>query len=143
VVFSPVAASLATSRERMEMQVGAGLLISGLGGVLLLLGASTGWIFAAIFLVGVGQSLSIAAQSALVREHCDAEVAVMGESAVYGVYRLLERLGNAAGPLIAGVLVLTLGYRNSFIVTGSAVMLCGISFVIVTRRSHSPTLAAA
>jgi MFS family permease len=141
VVFSPIAATLATTRERMETQVGAGLLISGLGGLLLLMGGTVGWVFAAIFLVGVGQSLSIAAQSALVREHCDAEVAVMGESAVYGVYRLLERLGNAAGPLIAGTLVLTLGYRNSFVVTGSAVLVCGVCFVIATRRAHSPALA--
>ncbi len=83
-------------------------MLSGLGGLLLFIGGSVGWVFAATFCVGVGQSLSIAAQSALVREHCEAEVAAMGEPAVYGVYRLLERLGNAAGPLIAGALVLTL-----------------------------------
>ena len=143
VVFSPIAASLATSRERMETQVGAGLLISGLGGLLLFIGGSVGWVFAAISFVGVGQSLSIAAQSALVREHCESEIAVMGEPAVYGVYRLLERLGNAAGPLIAGALVLTLGYRNSFVITGAAVLLCGACFVFATRRAHSPALAAA
>ena len=143
VVFSPLAASLATSRERMETQVGAGLLLSGLGGLLLFIGGSVGWVFAATFFVGVGQSLSIAAQSALVREHCESEVAVMGEPAVYGVYRLLERLGNAAGPLIAGTLVLTLGYRNSFVITGAAVMLCGACFMFATRRTPSPALATA
>ena len=143
VVFSPIAASLATSRERMETQVGAGLLLSGLGGLLLFIGGSVGWVFAATFFVGVGQSLSIAAQSALVREHCESEVAAMGEPAVYGVYRLLERLGNAAGPLIAGALVLTLGYRNSFVITGAAVMLCGACFMFATRRAPSPALATA
>ncbi len=143
VVLSPIAASLATSRERMQGLVGAGLVISGLGGVLLLAGASVGWVFAAIFLVGLGQSLSIAAQSALVREHCDAEVAVMGEPAVYGVYRLLERLGNALGPLLAGVLVLMFGYRTSFVVTGALVLLCGMCFVLATRRSQGPAAAPA
>ncbi|MFZ2650749.1 MAG: MFS transporter [Burkholderiaceae bacterium] len=143
VVFSPIAASMATSRDRMEGLVGAGLLISGLGGLLLWLGGSVGWVFGAVFLVGVGQSLSIAAQSALVREHCESEVAAMGESAVYGVYRLLERLGNAAGPLLAGVAVLTLGYRNSFVVTGALVLLCGALFVVATRRSPDPALATA
>ena len=39
----------------------------------------------------------------------------MGESAVYGVYRLLERIGNALGPVLAGVLVLNFGYRVSFV----------------------------
>jgi MFS family permease len=100
-------------------------------------------VFSAIFLIGLGQSLSIAAQSALVREHCDAEVAVMGEPAVYGVYRLLERLGNALGPLLAGVLVLIFGYRTSFVATGALVLLCGICFVMATRRSAAPALVTA
>jgi MFS family permease len=143
VVMSPVAASLATSRERMEWLVGAGLSISGIGGLLLLAGSGVGWVFAAAFLVGLGQSLSIAAQSALVREHCEAEVAVMGEPAVYGVYRLLERVGNALGPLLAAVLVLTFGYRASFIVMGALVMLCGACFVMTTQRGPRPSLATA
>jgi MFS family permease/HAMP domain-containing protein len=143
VVISPMAAAFAASRERMEWLVGAGLLISGSGGLLLLAGSSVGWVFSAIFLIGLGQSLSIAAQSALVREHCDAEVAVMGEPAVYGVYRLLERLGNALGPLLAGVLVLIFGYRTSFVATGALVLLCGICFVMATRRSAAPALVTA
>jgi MFS family permease len=140
VVLSPLAAAFATTRERMEWQVGAGLLISGLGGLLLLAGGSSGWIFATVFLIGLGQSISIAAQSALVREHCDAEVAAMGEPAVYGVYRLLERLGNAIGPLMAGTLVLVFGYRTSFIAIGSLVLLCGLGFVLATRRATAPAL---
>ena len=139
VVLAPIAAALATSRERMEWLVGAGLVVSGIGGVLLFAGASVPWVFAAIFLVGLGQSLSIAAQSALVREHCDAEVAAMGEPAVYGVYRLLERLGNAAGPLLAGVLVLVFGYRTSFVTIGALALLCGVCFVMATR--HPPRRA--
>jgi len=143
VVLSPIAAAIADSRERMEWLVGAGLLTSGLGGLLLMAGSTSAWIFAAIFLIGLGQSLSIAAQSALVREHCDAEVAAMGEPAVYGVYRLLERLGNAMGPLFAGVLVLFFGYRTSFVAIGALVLLCGLTFLIATRRSPAPALATA
>jgi MFS family permease len=55
---------------------------------------------------------------------------------VYGVYRLLERIGNALGPLIAGTLVLHFGYRPSFIVIGAAVALCGVLFTSVAYR-HS------
>ena len=36
----------------------------------------------------------LAAQSALVSEHCREEIRVHGHDAVYGVYRLLERLGE-------------------------------------------------
>jgi predicted MFS family arabinose efflux permease len=134
VVVSPLAASLATTRERMEWLVGSGLLLSGFGTLLLMAGNHVGWIFAAVFLIGLGQSLSIAAQSALVREHCDREVTAIGEPAVYGVYRLLERLGNALGPLLAAVLLTAFGYRTGFVATGSAVALCGLVFIVATRR---------
>ena len=143
VVLSPIAATLANSRDRMEWLVAAGLLISGLGCALLLAGGGTPWIFAAAFLIGLGQSLSIAAQSALVREHCDAEVALMGEPAVYGVYRLLERLGNALGPMLAGALVLFFGYRTSFVAIGAMVLLCGLCFLFATRRDPAPALVTA
>jgi MFS family permease len=143
VLGAPIAAALATTRSRMENLVAAGLMISGSGGALLLFSGGVLWVFAAIFLLGVGQSLSIAAQTALVREHCEAEVQAMSEPAVYGVYRLLERLGNAAGPLIAGTLVLTLGYRNSFMLIGLGVALCGLLFLLATRRPLEPSLASA
>ena len=143
VVGSPIAAAFATTRERMDALVAAGLLISGLGGLALLAGGDVGWVFAAVFLVGLGQSMSMAAQSALVREHCEAEVGAMGESAVYGVYRLLERLGNAMGPLLAAGLVLAVGYRTSFIAIGAGVFVCGASFLLATRRPAPRTELAA
>jgi MFS family permease len=135
VVIMPLAASYATTRERMEWLVGSGLLLSGIGTLLMMAGDHVGWVFTAVILIGLGQSLSIAAQSALVREHCDNEVVTMGEPAVYGVYRLLERLGNALGPLLAAVLLMAFGYRTGFVATGAAVALCGLVFILATRRS--------
>jgi MFS family permease len=143
VVLAPVTAGLATSRERMHWLVGGGLLVSGIGGMLLLAGGAVGWVFAAVVLVGLGQSLSISAQSALVSEHCEPEIAQLGDGVVYGVYRLLERLGNALGPLIAATLVLRFGYRTSFVAIGVGVFVCGLGFMLATRRMPRPALAAA
>jgi len=143
VVMAPVTASLATTRERMHGLVGGGLVLSGLGGVLMLAGGAVGWVFLAVVLVGLGQSLSISAQSALIGEHCEAEVAQLGDGVVYGVYRLLERLGNAMGPMIAATLVLQVGYRTSFVVIGAAVALCGVAFMLAVRRQPRAALAAA
>ena len=143
VLMGPVSAALASTRERMEWLVGGGLLVSGLGGLLLLAGGELGWVFAATLLVGLGQSLSMAAQSALVGERCADDVARLGEHTVYGVYRLLERLGNAMGPLIAGALVLGFGYRNSFVVIGAAALLCGLAFTFTSRRAALPALQPA
>jgi MFS family permease len=142
VVLTQITAALATTRERMQWLVAAGLVTSGLGAVSLVFGQSIGWVFGAVCLIGVGQSLSIAAQSALVREHCNAEVAAMGEPAVYGVYRLLERCGNALGPVMAGALVVMFGYQTSFVAIGGFVVLCGVVFAVATSRAIQNTKAS-
>lgn len=143
VVMAPVTAALASSRDRMNWLVGGGLVLSGLGGTLMLAGQDVGWVFAAVILVGLGQSLSISAQSALVTENCEAEIERLGDGTVYGVYRLLERLGNALGPLIAAALVSSIGYRHSFVAIGAGVLLCGLVFLVATRRSPQPQLVPA
>ena len=66
----------------------------------------------------------------------------MGDGVVYGVYRLLERLGNALGPMIAAALVLLVGYRGGFVVIGCAVALAGAAFIVATRRASAQALAA-
>jgi MFS family permease len=142
VLVSPIAASYAVTKARMEWLVTAGLMISGTGGLLLLMGSHVMWVFGAVLLVGLGQSLSMAAQSALVREHCEREVARLGEPMVYGVYRLLERLGNAIGPIVAGLLVIAVGYRHSFVITGAAVLTSGALFALLTVLSRPRAVPA-
>ncbi|MFO1330317.1 MAG: MFS transporter [Rubrivivax sp.] len=138
VLLAPMAARWASTRERMEWLVGGGLVLSGLGGVLLLMGADMALVFAAMLLVGAGQAMSISAQSALVAEHCGAAIGELGEGAVFGVYRLLERLGNAAGPIVAAVLAMSWGYRSGFVALGGFVCACGLVFVAATRRPPTP-----
>jgi predicted MFS family arabinose efflux permease len=143
VIMVPVAASFAKSRERREWMVAAGLLMSAVGGLLMIGSTSVLWVFAAMLFVGLGQSLAITAQSTLVSEHCHAEIANLGEPVVYGVYRLLERLGNAVGPLIAGLLVMGLGYERSFAAIGALAMICAVAFYISTRTARVPVHATA
>ena len=89
-----------------------------------------------------GQALSIAAQSALVAEHCTEEIRIYGHDAVYGVYRLLERLGNALGPLIASLLVIFWGYQSAFVALSAFVLFCGIAFTVATRGAEWEPAAA-
>ncbi len=140
VVLGPLTASLATNKTRMYSLVGGGLIVSGLGGVAMLAGADVGWVFLAVILVGLGQSMSIAAQSALLSEHCAPEIAKLGEGVVYGVYRLLERLGNAAGPMIAALLAMHFDYRTGFIAIGAGVSICGALFFMLSLSSPKRAL---
>ncbi len=133
VLIVPLAARLSDSSLRRDRYVSVGLIISGLSGLLLLLSDSILVLFGVVFLLGLGQALSIAAQSALVAEHCQEEIRVFGSDAVYGVYRLLERLGNALGPLMASLLVVFWGYQGAFVSLSALVLFCGIAFTISTR----------
>jgi MFS family permease len=133
VLIVPLSASLSDATMRRDRYVSVGLIISGLSGMLLLLSDSFLVLFGVVFLLGLGQALSIAAQSALVAEHCQDEIRIYGHDAVYGVYRLLERLGNALGPLLASLLVVFWGYQGAFIAISAFVLFCGIAFTIATR----------
>jgi MFS family permease len=133
VLIVPLSASLSDASMRRDRYVSVGLIISGLSGLLLLVSDSFLVLFGVVFLLGLGQALSIAAQSALVAEHCQEEIRIYGHDAVYGVYRLLERLGNAMGPLIASLLVILWGYQGAFIAISAMVLICGIAFTIATR----------
>jgi MFS family permease/HAMP domain-containing protein len=143
VVMGPVAAGWATNRRNRELLVAGGLCASGFGGLLMLASGSVLVVFIAVLIIGFGQSLSISAQSALVSDHCAEDIARMGDGAVYGVYRLLERLGNALGPLLASLLVIGLGYEQTFIAFGALVMACGIAFTMTIRLGRSPTSVTA
>jgi MFS family permease len=135
VLIVPLSASLSDATMRRDRYVSVGLIISGLSGLLLLVSDSFLVLFGVVFLLGLGQALSIAAQSALVAEHCQDEIRVYGHDAVYGVYRLLERLGNALGPLLASLLVIFWGYQGAFVALSALVLFCGIAFTIAT---HGP-----
>ena len=133
VLIVPLSASLSDASLRRDRYVSVGLIISGISGLLLLISDSFLVLFGVVFLLGLGQALSIAAQSALVAEHCQEEIRIYGHDAVYGVYRLLERLGNALGPLLASLLVVFWGYKGAFVAISALVLFCGLAFTVASR----------
>ena len=141
VVVVPIAARMADRGARREHLVALGLGISGLGGLLLF--ASGGFLamFMVVLLLGLGQAISIASQSVLIADHCEDEVRRFGDGAVYGAYRLLERLGNALGPLLAGLLVVYFGYPGAFGAISALVLACSVLFALATWADRRPVLA--
>jgi MFS family permease len=142
VLIVPLSATLSDATMRRDRYVSVGLIISGLSGLLLLVSDSFLVLFGVVFLLGLGQALSIAAQSALVSEHCQEEIRIYGHDAVYGVYRMLERLGNALGPLIASLLVVFMGYQGAFVALSALVLFCGVAFTVATRGADWEPAAA-
>lgn len=140
VVLVPLAARLADLHVRRDRLVAVGLCISALGGLLMPFAGGVWSLVALVALLGLGQALSIAAQGALVGEFCHREIEQVGEGAVYGTYRLLERTGNALGPLIASILLLFLDFRQTFAVISVGILLAGIAFALAGGALRSRTL---
>ncbi|MEP7156884.1 MAG: MFS transporter [Betaproteobacteria bacterium] len=130
------------AREPEALFVAAGLALSGLAGIAMALPFGLLSPLIVVLLLGIGQSLSISPQAAMVAEVCREEIRSIGQSAVYGVYRMVERFGNAIGPVIAAALLELAGFRTAFIAIGGAVLLCAAVFALVFLRPF-PRIEAA
>ena len=126
------------AREPEALFVAAGLALSGLAGLAMALPFGLLSPLLVVVLLGIGQSLSISPQAAMVAEVCREEIRTIGQSAVYGVYRMVERFGNAIGPVIAAALLELAGFQTAFIAIGGAVLICAVAFALVFLRPYRP-----
>lgn len=126
VVLVPLAAGRGRTAGRRLALVVAGLALASTGGLLLAAMPDLAGLAALVALLGLGQALSISAQAALVADVCSDDIAVRGQDGVYGAYRMLERLGNAAGPLVAGALLAAIGFVGAFVALGLVGVLCAL-----------------
>jgi MFS family permease len=126
-----------------------GLALSGIAGLAILLPHALWGSVAVVALLGIAQAISISPQAALVPQFAADEIARHGESAVYGCYRFVERVGNAVGPLVAAACLGVLGHRTTFVALGMLLIACAAAFFLVHRRrftavsgERSPSAAA-
>lgn len=124
-------------REPEPGFVAAGLALSGLSGLAMALPLGLGAPLLLVVLLGLAQALSISPQAAMVAHLCEQEIEQLGQSVVYGVYRMVERFGNALGPLIAATLLELAGFQTAFVAIGGALLVCAILFSLTFLRPAS------
>ena len=140
VLLVPVTTELVERLQRAQKRphaafVAGGLALSGLAGMVMLLPLGLAGAAALVLLLGVAQAVSIAPQAAMVAEVSAGHMQRVGESAIYGVYRLVERLGNTAGPVVAAFLLQTSGFEAAFAAIGVSVLLCSFAFYGAFRHT--------
>ncbi len=114
IVISPLSAWLVDyfKRKRTFMALG-GLLSGGALCSLYLLPTQQG-ILLSVLLLGIAHAIGVAPQIALLTELIEGKVNVtMGK--VIGIFRMTERIGNIAGPLVAAALITMVGYNEAFL----------------------------
>lgn len=79
-----------------------------------------------VALLGIAHAIGVSPQLTLVTEVCREDAKVVGVGTVMGIFRLIERIGNVTGPMIAGGLIAAYGFSGAFM--GMAM----ISFLTIT-----------
>ena len=119
VILVPAFASLAGRPDQRIRLVAVGGLVAGFSTLIIIADPNSVFTVAGMLAcLGLGQAMSIASQSALVGEFGRDLPEPVGEAALYGIFRLVERTGNALGPLVAGALLGLYGFVPTIVGIG-------------------------
>ncbi|MFW5641245.1 MAG: MFS transporter [Roseicyclus sp.] len=128
LLLMPALAGFCDRFRAHGLMVGAGALLTGWALVPLGLGAEPILVAAAVLALGVGQAMSIPAQTVLVTLVSAGEMERFGPGPVLGVFRLAERLGAVAGPLLAAATAQAHGLAEAAVVFGYVSIATGTAF---------------
>lgn len=128
VALGPVFAYLAERFKAHALLVGVGGLFNGAGLLAILFLDGQDAVLCAIAAVGLGQSMSISSQLVLVTRVTQKQARLLGAGQIVGLFRLMERLGAAAGPLLAGALLTVLGASQAMLALGGLALVASLLF---------------
>lgn len=141
VLLVPFFASLADRWNMRAQFVALGGLVAGASAFAVLLGADDFMLIGLMLLgLGLGQAISIAPLSGLVGELGRELPAGISESSVYGIFRLVERTGNALGPLVGGILLGAYGFSTAVTIIGGVMAGSALLFFAVIASLRSANL---
>ena len=140
LVCMPLASRFADRSGCHAVAVATGGMLASFGCLVNLLdeviGNPSNAVMIAIAAVGVGHSLALTSQTAIVQAvtslHKD-----IGQASAIGAYRLVERTGMVLGPIIAAALAASFGYHGAIVGMGIIVLVSSILYTIVTYLSGS------
>jgi len=114
VVIAPLSAWLVDYFKRKRTFIALGGLLSGSALCSLYLLPNEQGMLLSVLLLGIAHAIGISPQIALLTELIEGKVDVtMGK--VIGIFRMTERIGNIAGPLVAATLITVVGYTDAFL----------------------------
>ena len=140
-LFSPLFARWSDRWSLHGVAIGAGALIAGASMLPQLLSHSYPNVILAVAGLGLGQAMSISSQLAYALRVSEREIAEFGQPSVLGVYRLGERLGAAAGPILGGVLATAFDVGTAIGVLGAGAVIMSaafsVAFLILEAGPHA------
>lgn len=92
---------------------------------------STIGLLVSITLLGIAHAIGVSPQLALINDFCKDVVQEVGSGTATGIFRLIERIGNVLGPIIAGLLIAQFGFNGAFLGIGILCLVCICSFTLL------------
>jgi predicted MFS family arabinose efflux permease len=139
ILAGPALARWADRRRSAPGVVFWGGVLSAAALLPLAAGARLWTVGGAILLLGLGHALGVPSQLKLAAQI--PAVAALGGGAGMGVYRLVERLGNALAPLLMGLLAARLGFGAGLALLGAATLAGSLLFRLLFRDAPVPVPA--
>lgn len=138
IALTPLISRAADFKGRYSLFVALGGFVAG-GGCLAILTVEDSWtVLAAIALMGFGHAAIMAPQLAAIQQIGASGRTGIGQATVVSAFRLLERLGTILGPVVAGILVTSLGYQHAVAAMGGIVLICAILYSLSLIRPAQP-----
>ncbi len=138
IFISPLASRMADLYGTRKLFVCIGGIMSGLSMLGILLIDNTMGVLFSICLLGCAHGVGVSSQLTVVTEICKEEGKKIGLATIIGIFRLVERIGNIAGPIIAGALIGIHGYPGAIagigLLTLSTTMLYILSILLHARK---------
>jgi ABC-type uncharacterized transport system substrate-binding protein/predicted MFS family arabinose efflux permease len=118
------AAAFAEKHQLRITFVIIGIVLSALAGFVPLVAPNVVGLAIMVVVLGLGQSLSIASQSALVGIFAHQAFPGRGDTAAYSAFRVIERFGNAIGPIFVGTVLARASFAIATAAIGAYLLVC-------------------
>jgi MFS family permease/HAMP domain-containing protein len=131
IVLSPFVAKMADRIGKLRWFVSVGGFAAAAAMFIIYFFDSTSGLLASITLLGIAHAIGVSPQLALINDFCKEVVQEVGVGTTTGIFRLIERLGNVLGPLIAGLLISQFGFNVAFLGIGIVSFVCTSCFTVI------------
>lgn len=118
VFFAPYIASHASNLGSRKLFIVIGGLLTSASLFLLHFHPNMIAVILAVATLGLAHAIGVSPQFPIISDLCPEECKSMGVGTVMGIFRMIERIGNVTGPILAGLLVTTLGFEKTFMWLG-------------------------
>lgn len=124
ILLSPFIAKLADRIGQLRWFVTVGGYGAALSMFVIYFFDNTPGLLVSISLLGIAHAIGVSPQLALINDFCKDVVQEVGSGTTTGIFRLIERIGNVLGPIIAGILIAQFGFKGAFLGIGILCLVC-------------------